>query len=113
MSGDTEIAVKGFWYPEEVAAAAGVAGLECTTCEGLVIVHPRPRPLTEEELRVLRERLAEVKPAAAEREAEREKVASAEGRARQAKFAAFKAKATAGKATSADLTDVVLALIGE
>ena len=103
---DIEIAVKGFWYPEEVAAAAGVPGLECTCEDGRVVIHPRPRALSGAEMERVVAREVEEQQLA---KAEAEKAAAIQ--ARQEKFAAFKAKATQGKATSADLTEIVLTLV--
>ncbi len=60
---------------------------------------------------------AEVKERVAAAVAEERRLAKAEAekaaaiQARQEKFAAFKAKATQGKATSADLTEIVLTLV--
>mgnify|MGYP001167351318 FL=1 len=60
---------------------------------------------------------AEVMERVVAREVEEQQLAKAEAekaaaiQARQEKFAAFKAKATQGKATSADLTEIVLTLV--
>lgn len=110
---DIEIPVQGFWYPDEVGAAAGVAELECTTSDGLVIVHPRPRELTAAELVKLRAALAKAKPSAAEREVEWAALAAAAERARAERIAGFRLKAGAGKLNLADLYDVVLAIVGD
>lgn len=109
---DTKIDVKGFWTAGEVSELAkslfGVA-VECTTEDGVVVVHPRPRALTENELARLREALSVKKPTAAERQVEMEAAMAA----RDARVAAFRTKARTGRVTLADLIDVVLALVGE
>ena len=111
---DVKIKTKGFWLAGEVADLAaqmfGVA-VECSTEDGRVVVHPRPRALTASELAQLRAALAAAKPAAAERLAEAEAEKAATAQARQEKFTTFKAKAEQGKASATDLTEIVLALV--
>ena len=111
---DIEIAVKGFWLPDEVAVLAGVAGLECSTADDVVIVHPRPRVLTVAEIEVLKKALGKVKkPGAAVRMEELAAAVKAVEAARQAKMAAFRAKADGGKVTLADVVSVLLAMMEE
>jgi len=67
---DFRIDVKGFWTAGEVSELAerllGVA-VECTTEDGVVVVHPRPRALTTVERARLADVLAkEERPSAAE-----------------------------------------------
>lgn len=106
---DFRIDVKGFWNAGEVSELAeqllGVA-VECTTEDGVVVVHPRPRALTTVERARLAEALVkEERPSAAER------MAAVEA-AREAKLAAFRAKAKTGRVTINDVAEVLLEIIG-
>lgn len=109
---DVKIKTKGFWLAGEVSDLArqmfGVA-VECSTEDGRVVVHPRPRALTAGELAQLRAALSAAKPTAVERLAEAEAAAVA----REARIAAFRAKARTGQVPLADLVDVVSALVGD
>ncbi len=117
---DFRIDVKGFWTAGEVSELAeqllGVA-IECSTEDGVVVVHPRPRALTTVERAQLAEELTkEERPSAAERQVAIEAEARAmyeREKAREAKLAAFRTKAKTGRVTVNDLTEAVLALIGE
>ena len=109
---DEKFTVQGLWFADEVGALCeqlfGVR-CECTTADGVVVIHPRPRALSEAELAQLRTALSEVRPSAAERMAEEE----AKLTARQATIEQLRQKAKEGKITAADLNDVVLAVLGE
>jgi len=117
---DFRIDVKGFWNAGEVTELAerllGVA-IECSTEDGVVVVHPRPRALTTVEWAQLVEELTkEERPSAAERqvaiEAEARTMAEREA-ARNAKFAAFREKAKTGRVTVNDVAEVLLEIIGQ
>ncbi len=106
---DLKFEVKGFWMADEVALLAGVAGLECTTGDGYVIVHPRPRALTEAEVKTLQAGLKGIaKPSQQERIEQVDAAAKVDREARSAAIAAFREKAAVGKTSMNDLTEAIL-----
>jgi hypothetical protein len=103
--------VSGFWLPDEVAELAGIEGLECSTGDGYVIVHPRPRELTDDEVPALRKAFETTeKPDSAARWAEMAAEASAKASDSAAKVQAFRDKVSAGSVNVDDLCQVVMAL---
>jgi len=113
---DVEIVVKGFWFADEAGALCeqlfGVR-CECSTADGLVVVHPRPRALSEEELAQLRVALSLARPSAEERAREIEMQLAAREAAHKSVIERLRQKAKERRITVADLNDLVLAVLGE